>query len=91
MIVVRRVGPWGDVDVSKPHLAVLDARVAVPQVGVTRAQRFDLGTAQRDARLEPTLDLIVEASLAVLGELNLTLGLRRRSGLLRWHGEETRR
>src|SRR5207245_3715364 len=85
VIVIRRVGPRRDVDVAKPHLAVLDARVPVAQVGVTRAQRLDLGAAQPDARLEPTPDLIVEASFAVVGELDLTLGLRRRSCLLGWH------
>src|SRR5439155_3782798 len=85
VIVVRRVGPRRDVDVAKPDLAVLDARVPVSQVGVTRAQRLDLGTAECDSGLEPTLDLIVETSFAVVGKLDLTLGLRRPSCLFGWH------
>src|SRR5438445_179910 len=45
VIVVRRVGPWRDMHVAQPHLAVLDPRVPIAQAGVTGPQRFDLGTA----------------------------------------------
>ena len=77
--------------VAQPDLAVLDARVAVAQVGVTGAERLDLGTAQRDASLKTSFDLIVEAGLAVLGELELACWLGgRHVGLSGGHGEEIR-
>jgi hypothetical protein len=59
---------------------------------VTCTERLDLCAAQRDAGLEPAFDLIVEVSLAVLGELDFPrrfgggrIGLSGRHGAqIRW-------
>src|SRR5688572_7551793 len=56
-----------DVDVHHPHLAVLDARVAVAQVDPALADRLDLGAQQRDAALPRFEHVIVVARFAVLG------------------------
>jgi hypothetical protein len=59
---------------------------------VTRAERLDLGAAQRDAGLEAAFDLVVEVGLAVLGELDLAHGFdRSRVGLSGGHRAQIRR
>ena len=57
-----------DVDVEQPHLALLDARKAVAQVGLALADPLDLGAEQRDAGLEGFEDVVVVKRLAVVGD-----------------------
>ena len=57
-----------DVHAFEKRLAVLDARVAVAQIGAMRPQRFDLGAGEREAGLERLLDKEVVARLAVIDD-----------------------
>ena len=57
-----------DVDVVQPHLALLDAGVAVAQVGLALADALHLGAEQRDAGLEGLEHVVVVQRLAVVGD-----------------------
>src|SRR5919202_1090570 len=54
-----------DVDVVQPQLAVADARVAVLELGLARAQRLHLGALEHDAGLELVEELVAVGGVAV--------------------------
>ena len=62
----RRVG--SDMHAVQERFAVFDPRVAVAQVDLVRAQRFDLGAGQRDPALQRLLDKEIVAGLAIVGD-----------------------
>src|SRR5688572_11936877 len=62
-----------DVDVHHPHLAVLDARVAVAQVHAALANRLHLGPEKRDARLPRVENVVIVPRLPVFGDGALRL------------------
>ena len=69
-----RVGSWlnwfapgigADMRVDQERFAFVNARVAVDQIGLAVAQRFDFAADQHQARFENLVDEIVVARLAV--------------------------
>src|SRR5215510_9173065 len=80
---------WTDVDVEHPHLAVVDARVAVAEVDPPFADRLHLGAEQRHASFPGVEDVVVVAGLAVFRDclerfLALGLGPSHRLHYTRW-------
>jgi hypothetical protein len=57
-----------DRGVDQEHLFAVDRRIALRDRAFADAQGFDLGALERNARLEPVLDEIVEARAPVLGD-----------------------
>src|SRR5206468_4069044 len=72
VVLATGMRPRRDVDPAQPGLALLDPRVAVPQVRMTRAERLDLRAGQAEPGLDPLLDGVVEARPPVVGELDVT-------------------
>ena len=58
----------GDVGVDQEDAAPLGRGIALGDVGLAGAQRFDLGAGQLDAGLPGVLDGVLVARLAVLGD-----------------------
>src|SRR5690348_12499639 len=81
MVQSVAVAIFGNVAVDQPHLLALDLGIALGDRSLALAKRFDLGAGELDARLEPLLDEVVEASAPVFGDdLLLVERLRERLG-----------
>jgi hypothetical protein len=57
-----------DMDVVQPHIALLDARKGVSQVGAPLPDALDFGAEERDAGLEGLEHVVVVQGLAVVGD-----------------------
>src|SRR6185295_20096405 len=73
MIGITAMTVWADMHVQHPDLTVLRARVAIAQIDASFADRLDLRTKQRDARLEGFENVVVVACLAIVGDDPLRL------------------
>ena len=68
MVVAVPLFVRGDVGAAEPRLAALDPRVRLGQVDPAGSDRLDLGSGQRDARLERLLDGVFVAGASVDGD-----------------------
>ena len=67
-----RVDPRRYVHLIQPQFGVVEARVALGDLGLALAQRLDLGAAQHDAALEGLDDLVVVAGASIRGDHPVT-------------------
>ena len=58
----------GDIGVGQPQLSIVDRRVAVGDVGLAAAQRFNLGPVQHDANFEVVFDRVIIPRAAVFSD-----------------------
>src|SRR5438552_18931738 len=65
MVVAITVLVGSDMGILQPDLATAYQRIGTTQVDMTFANRLNLGTKQRDACLDGTLDGVVVISLSV--------------------------
>ena len=85
------VAVFRDVAVDQPDLLALHRRIAFGDRALAVAKRLHLGPGQRDARLEPVLDEIIEARAPVLGDdLLLVERGREEAWTPRLHGTQIR-
>src|SRR5262245_34819177 len=77
MIETAALKIFGDIGVDEPDFAAARIRIGFGYRRLALPQRLDLGAGQCDPGLERLTDLVVESSLAVVGDdLALALGLR---------------
>src|SRR5580658_2831029 len=67
VVVVAGVGIRSDMRIQQKGFPILDEAVGVLQIGLTLADRLDLGPAQGYARLVLLEDEVVVTGLAILG------------------------
>ncbi len=58
----------GDIGIGQPKFAVVNTCIAVRDIGLARAQGFDLGAGQDDTDLEIILDGIIIARTPIIGD-----------------------
>ena len=68
MVLTGGTRPLGDVHADQATLARLQAHVGIANVGLTGANRLDLGPRENDSRLVALDDLVLVRGLAVRGE-----------------------
>ena len=79
MILAIAEGIFVDVRVVEKSLAVLNARECVRNLGFARAQGFDLGAVQDDARFERIEDVVIAAGFGIGNDVR-HLGAERARG-----------